>query len=136
MHQINEVIQIKRYEEYENIDDFIIESRRFIGERITNLRMENGISEYKLSKSIGKNDGYIQKISSGKSLPSMEAFIDICAYFKISPEEFFMGPEEEIAEDSRFNNSDIDFVKKLKYLDEDEICVLKQLVKQFLKYKS
>ena len=55
MHQINEVIQIKRYEEYENIDDFIIESRRFIGERITNLRMENGISEYKLSKSIGKN---------------------------------------------------------------------------------
>ncbi len=82
MHQINEVIQIKRYGEYENIDDFIIESRRFIGERITNLRMENGISEYKLSKSIGKNDGYIQKISSGKSLPSMEAFIDICAYFK------------------------------------------------------
>ncbi len=47
-----------------------------------------------------------------------------------------MGQEEEIAEESHFNNSDIDFIKNLKYLDEDEICVLKQLVKQFLKYKK
>lgn len=129
------MVQIKRYEEYENIDDFVRESKRFIRERITGLRMENGISEYKLSKSIGKNDGYVQKISSGKSLPSMDAFIDICAYFRISPEEFFVDGEVIPTEDY-IGNMDHDFIKALKDLSEEEMHILKQLVMQFLKYKK
>ena len=129
------MVQIKRYEEYEDIDDFVRESKRFIRERITGLRMENGISEYKLSKSIGKNDGYVQKISSGKSLPSMDAFIDICAYFRISPEEFFADGEVIPTEDY-IGNMDQNFIKALKDLSEEEMHILKQLVMQFLKYKK
>lgn len=42
----------------------------FIKNRITELRCQKGISEYTLSLAIGRSQGYIQSISSGKILPS------------------------------------------------------------------
>lgn len=62
---------------------------QYLRERITSLRLEKNISEYRLSLEIGKCKTYIQTISSGKSLPSFEAFFDLCEYFEMTPEEFF-----------------------------------------------
>ena len=67
----------------------------FIGNRITELRIKKKVSEYKMSYDLGKSKGYIQTISSKKALPSMEAFLDICAYFDITPAEFFEEGKEE-----------------------------------------
>ena len=61
----------------------------FIRNRITELRLKKDVSEYQMSLDIGMNRNYIQGISSGKSLPSMEAFINICEYFDITPMMFF-----------------------------------------------
>lgn len=61
----------------------------FIKNRITELRCQKGISEYTLSLAIGRSQGYIQSISSGRILPSMNTFLDICKYFDITPTEFF-----------------------------------------------
>lgn len=61
----------------------------FIRERINNLRMQQNISEYQLSLDLGHSQGYIQSITSGRTLPSMGAFLEICEYFKITPLEFF-----------------------------------------------
>ena len=61
----------------------------FIRERITELRMKRGISEYKMSYELGQNKSYIQSISSGRALPSMTQFIKICDYFDMTPLEFF-----------------------------------------------
>lgn len=58
-------------------------------QRLTDLRIKAGMSEYQLSLSLGLSKGYIQQISSGKALPSMKHFFDICEYFKITPSEFF-----------------------------------------------
>lgn len=58
-------------------------------QRITGLRLQAGISEYQLSLALGQSKGYIQQISSGKALPSMQRFFDLCEYFQISPVEFF-----------------------------------------------
>lgn len=44
----------------------------FIRNRITELRLKKGISEYQLSLELGQNRGYIQAISSGRALPSMK----------------------------------------------------------------
>ena len=52
----------------------------FIKNRITELRCQKGISEYTLSLAIGRSQGYIQSISSGRILPSMNTFLDICKY--------------------------------------------------------
>ncbi len=64
-------------------------SENFIRERITELRMERGVSEYKMSYELGQNKSYIQSISSGRALPSMSQFIKICDYFDMTPLEFF-----------------------------------------------
>ena len=63
----------------------------FIRERITQLRLQKNISEYKLSLELGQSKGYIQSITSGKTLPSMTMFLEICNYFDVTPEAFFAG---------------------------------------------
>ena len=61
----------------------------YICKKITALRMERGISARDMSLSLGQNPGYINRIENGKSLPSMEMFLYICDYLKISPKDFF-----------------------------------------------
>ena len=62
---------------------------KFVRERITQLRMIKGVSEYKMSYDLGHSRGYINNISSGKALPSLSELFAICDYFDISPVEFF-----------------------------------------------
>jgi len=65
----------------------------FIRNRIADLRIKKGVSEYRMSYDIGHSKGYIQGISSGRMLPSMAEFLYMCEYFGISPRDFF---DEEI----------------------------------------
>jgi len=62
---------------------------KFVRERITQLRLIKGVSEYKMSYDLGHSRSYIYNISSGKSLPPMTEFFAICDYFEITPDEFF-----------------------------------------------
>lgn len=62
---------------------------KFIRDRITQLRIQKGVSEYKMSYDLGHSRSYIYNISSGKSLPPMAEFLEICDYFGITPSEFF-----------------------------------------------
>lgn len=61
----------------------------FIRRRITQLRLQKGLSEYQLSLDLGHSKGYIQSITSGRALPSMGEFLYLCEYFGVSPKEFF-----------------------------------------------
>lgn len=63
--------------------------RNFIRERISDLRMQKGVSEYQMSLDLGHSKSYIQSISSGKSLPSMPEFLSICDYLGVTPKDFF-----------------------------------------------
>ena len=64
-------------------------TKDFIQNRITELRIKKGVSEYKMSLDMGHSKGYIQSISSGKSLPSMPEFLYMCDYLSVTPAEFF-----------------------------------------------
>lgn len=64
-------------------------NEQFIRDRISELRIQKGISEYKMSYDLGHSKSYIQSISSGRALPSMSEFLYICEYFGITPKEFF-----------------------------------------------
>ncbi len=61
----------------------------FIGLRIAKLRNFENISARELSLRLGQSNSYITAIENGKSVPSMEMFLVICDYFKITPAEFF-----------------------------------------------
>ncbi len=66
---------------------------KFVRERITQLRLNKGVSEYQMSYDLGHSRGYIYNISSGKSVPPLKELFAICEYFHITPKEFF---DEEI----------------------------------------
>lgn len=61
----------------------------FVKERITQLRLRKGVSEYQMSYDLGHSRGYVYNISSGKALPPLKEFFAICDYFDITPAQFF-----------------------------------------------
>ena len=87
----------------------------FIRNRITELRLKKGASEYQMSLALGQNRSYIQGISSGRSLPSMAQFLKICDYFEITPLQFF----DAEAVNPQLIRKAMDGMRKLK--DEDLI---------------
>lgn len=57
--------------------------------RLSQLRINKGVSARDMSLSIGQNPGYINNIETGKALPSMTNFFYICEYLNVTPMEFF-----------------------------------------------
>lgn len=94
---------------------------KYIRDRITQLRLQKGVSEYKMSYDLGHSRSYIYNISSGKSLPPMAEFLEICAYFQISPSQFF----DDTAENPALLQSAIEELKKLD--DDDLVLVLSNI---------
>ena len=73
-------------------------NEEFIRQRITELRIQKNVSEYKMSLDLGHSKSYMQSISSGRALPSMIEFLNICEYFDITPFEFFDTNQNEVSE--------------------------------------
>ena len=98
----------------------------FVRERITQLRIQKGVSEYKMSYDLGHSRGYINNISSGKTLPSMTEFFAICDYFGISPVEFF---------DTNTQNPKLsrNVVAALEQLDEEDLELTLRNIKRLLR---
>ena len=69
---------------------------QFVRDRITQLRLKKGVSEYQMSYDLGHSRSYVYNISSGKSLPPMAEFLQICNY-DITPSQFFDESEENPA---------------------------------------
>ena len=89
----------------------------YVRNRITQLRIQKGVSEYQMSYDLGHSRSYIYNISSGKSLPPMTAFLQICDYFGITPSQFFDDTEENpallhsaISELSKLDEDDLELV--------------------------
>jgi transcriptional regulator with XRE-family HTH domain len=98
----------------------------FVRNRITQLRLNRGLSEYQLSYELGHSRGYINNISSGKSLPSMNEFFSICEYFGITPAEFF---------DTDHSNPELlsKFMEEAHSLNDDDLLLMLTLIKRIKK---
>ncbi|MBU5431043.1 helix-turn-helix domain-containing protein [Kineothrix sp. MSJ-39] len=99
---------------------------QFVRDRITQLRISKGLSEYQLSYDLGHSRGYINNISSGKSLPSMSEFFTICDYFKITPAEFF---------DSKIKSPTliVKAISEMESLSEDDILLILTIISRLKK---
>ena len=100
----------------------------FFRNRITQLRINKGLSEYQLSYDLGHSRGYINNISSGKSLPSMSEFFSICEYFNITPLEFF---------DAKHSNPELlaKAIDEIHSLDDEDMLLILTLIKRIKKAK-
>ncbi len=63
-------------------------------DRVTELRLKKGVSEYQMSYDLGHSKGYVHNIVTGKSMSSLREFFYICEYFEIPPAGFFYYGEE------------------------------------------
>lgn len=98
----------------------------FVRERITQLRVRKDVSEYKMSYDLGHSRGYINNISSGKTLPSMTEFFAICDYFDITPEEFF----HVQSVNPKLSREVLELISQL---DEDDLALILTNIKRLLK---
>lgn len=96
----------------------------FFRQRLTQLRIQKGISARDMSLSLGQSESYINKIENGKTFPSMQVFFYICEYFNITPKDFF---------DAENQNPVIldELVNDIKTLTSSQIaciaCIIKEL---------
>lgn len=96
----------------------------FIRTRITQLRLEKGVSEYQMSLDMGHSRSYIQSITSGKALPSMAEFLYMCEYLGVTPSAFF----DERAENPALLQKMLD---EARTLPDKDILSLLSLIERF-----
>ena len=101
---------------------------KFVRERITQLRLRKGVSEYRMSYDLGHSRGYVHNISSGKALPPMKEFFAICDYFGLTPQQFF---------DEGTQNPELiqKAIAGMKQLDETDLLMLLGLINRLLEMK-
>lgn len=107
----------------DEIEKNIQNGKEFVKNRITELRLRADISEYQMSYDLGQNKSYVYSISSGKAMPSMAGFFNICDYFGITPVQFF---------DTSIENPNLlnDVVRYLKKLDDEDLELIMDLAKR------
>lgn len=102
---------------------------QFIRDRITALRLKKGVSEYTMGRDLGHSRSYVYNISSGKSLPPMREFLEICRYFEITPMEFF---DDTLANPALLQAT----VEELKKLNDDDIALVLHFIRRLSKDKN
>lgn len=93
----------------------------YVRNRITQLRLRKGISEYQLSYDLGHSRSYIYNITSGKALPPLTGLFAICEYFNITPHEFF---DDKLSYPELIQKA----VEGLKCLDDDDMIMVLQYI--------
>ena len=99
---------------------------QLVRDRITQLRLRKGVSEYKMSYDLGHSRGYVHNISSGKATPPMKEFFAICEYFELTPQQFF---------DEGTQNPELiqKAINGMKQLSEDDMLMLLGFINRLLK---
>lgn len=93
----------------------------FLAKRLAQLREAIGVSGREMSLDIGQNSSYINRIENGKAMPSMQGFLYICEYLKITPEEFF---KQDIKNPILLN----EVISELKDLSPEQLKIVQDII--------
>ena len=98
------------------------ENLEFVRSRITELRIAKGVSEHRMSLDLDKCGSYIRGITSGRALPSLGELFNICAYFNMTPADFFAPLAAEDTSLAKLNKrlqswSEADIAKVIAFVD-------------------
>ena len=107
-----------------NTENLFFDSEDF-STRLYQLRDARNLSTRALSNKLGHNKNYIGQIESGKFLPSLNEFFEICRALSITPSDFFNTSEKNpglITEISKLCNK----------LTSDQQEVIYNMLKEFV----
>lgn len=95
----------------------------YIANRIAALRSLMNVSARDMSLSLGQSPNYINHIENHKAQPSMQMFLYICEYLKVTPKEFF---EEDVKAPALI----IELTEEAKRLDKEQLISLIEFLKK------
>lgn len=94
--------------------------------RLSELRVQKGVSARDMSLSLGQNAGYINHIENRQAFPSLPVFFNICEYFDITPAEFFSDGEKPFKNYINLTSMTSD----LKSLKAEQLACIYYLIKE------
>lgn len=98
-------------------------TEEYVRNRITQLRMNKNVSEYKMSLDMGHSKSYIQNISSGRAMPSIGEFLYMCEYLGVTPKDFFdEGTKNPLLID--------ELLKEVKDLSDKDLVLILELTRR------
>lgn len=92
----------------------------YVRNKITEIRLKRGISEYQLSYDAGHSKNYIHNIVTGHSQPSVKELLYLIELLGISPRDFF--DEQQEFRNPYLSKEIVDGIKDMS--DEDLEAVL------------
>lgn len=96
----------------------------YVRSRITELRIQRGISEYQLSYEAGHSRNYIHNIVAGHSQPSLKELFYIIEILGVTPKDFF--------DDKKVNKNPIlvqEIVRELENMSDKDLEAVLSVVK-------
>lgn len=94
--------------------------------RLTELRMNKGVSAREMSLASGLGENYINRLENGAGLPKLETFFIICDYLGITPQDYF-----SFEPNSRSRLSQL--LKEAVALSDDQLDVLLAMAREMKK---
>ena len=101
----------------------------FIREKISSIRMSNGISSRKLSLKLGKSTEYLNQLENNRLNPSLEFLYEFCHYFRITLSDFF---NKHNTHPTKFNDISCD----LSLLTDEEVNQIASIIKLIAQNKK
>lgn len=62
-----------------------------LGRRIRNTRIQQNIKQSKMAEDLTISNNHLSSIEHGRQKPSLDTFIRICSYLKVSPDYLLLG---------------------------------------------
>lgn len=103
--------------------------KRLIGKLIRQRRLEENISQERLSEIIDISPRHMCTIENGKSLPSIDTFLKIAETLKIDLNHFF-----DIKE-TKENPLREEVINLIKICDENDLQLIKEIIKAIRRNK-
>ncbi len=95
----------------------------FIQQRILKLVADSGESERSFSSKMGRSHSYLGNITSGRALPSMTDFLEICRLLNVAPKDFF----DEENQQPTYRES---LFEDLMHLSSKDVVLIKSIIER------
>ena len=98
-----------------------------VGQRMAKRRKELGLKQYQICEMIDVNYKYISNLETGRSAPSLEALMDICAALKTTPNYPLLCTDGNISDDV--------ISEKIGSLDSKSKLIINDIIDAIKKYE-
>lgn len=100
-----------------------------LGKRIAKRRYELGIKQCTIAEKAGISNNYLSNIEKGKSVPSLETFVAICAALSTTPDYLLLGF-------IKTDNTPKEILDNLKRCDKDSLKMINDIIICFINNKN